>query len=77
MEEDKFEMNTQLTVRIFGSYGISRFARERDAFLIDGAHFELVEMARSESLHGAIQVVGVGLQQEMTDLICMRGFMSR
>ena len=55
----------QLTVWILGSNGISRFAWERDAFLVDGAHFELVEMPRPESLHSVIQVVGVGLKDQV------------
>ena len=55
----------QLTVWILGSNGISRFAWERDAFLVDGAHFELVEVTRPESLHGVIQVVGVGLKDQV------------
>ena len=55
----------QLTVWILGSNGISRFAWERNAFLVDGAHFELVEVARPESLHGVIQVVGVGLKDQV------------
>ena len=55
----------QLTVWILGSNGISRFAWERNAFLVDGAHFELVEVPRPESLHGVIQVVGVGLKDQV------------
>ena len=59
------EVALQLTVWILGSNGISRFAWERDAFLVDGAHFELVEVPRPESLHGVIQVVGVGLKDQV------------
>ena len=52
----------QLTVGVFCPDGVPRLAGQRDALLVDGAHLELVEVARAEALHGGAQVVGVGLK---------------